>query len=181
MCFTSLLPCFKDKVKGRGQGQRSGSRVKAKSQGQISGTQQSILGARLCRLQQRAIEVMSSLRCLSVCQWAYADNCSDAVDRRFNGFILFSPPSTWCNGNKGNQTGDYKQTIQEKMEKLKKIRNKQMTELKTVTNKWSKSNNKKIKSLKWTWQTILLNTMCHTAWTVWNFCSVVQWNGITAE
>ncbi len=38
------------------QGQRSGSRsrVKVKGQGQLSGAQRSILGARLCRVQQRA-------------------------------------------------------------------------------------------------------------------------------
>ncbi len=35
----SLLPCFKVKVKGR---------VKVKGQDQLSGTQWSILGARLC-------------------------------------------------------------------------------------------------------------------------------------
>ncbi len=36
------------KVKGRGQGQMSG-------QGQFSGVQQSMIGARLCRVQQRAM------------------------------------------------------------------------------------------------------------------------------
>ncbi len=44
--LASLLACFK--VNGRGQGQRSGSRSN-------SGTQQSMLGARLSRVQQRAI------------------------------------------------------------------------------------------------------------------------------
>ncbi len=41
LCFTSLLPCFKVKVKGRGQGQMSGSRlwVRVKGQGQVSGAQ----------------------------------------------------------------------------------------------------------------------------------------------
>ncbi len=72
-CLTSLLPCFRVKVKGRvkvmGQGQRS--QVKVKGQGQISGAQRSILGARLCRVQQRAIRVITSVRCLCVCnQWA---------------------------------------------------------------------------------------------------------------
>ncbi len=58
----------KGQGQGRGQGQRSRSRslVKAKGQGRISGTQRSILGARLCRVQQRAIRVITSLRCLSV-------------------------------------------------------------------------------------------------------------------
>ncbi len=65
-------------VKVKGQGQRSGK-------DQISGAQWSIIGARLCRLQQRAIRVITSLRCLCVCnQWAYADNRANAVDRRFN-------------------------------------------------------------------------------------------------
>ncbi len=52
-----------------GQGQRSGSRlfVKVKGQGKISGAQRSILGAQLCRVQQRAIRVITGLRCLSVC------------------------------------------------------------------------------------------------------------------
>ena len=43
--LTSLLPCFKVWVKVG---------VKVTDQGQISGVQRSILGARLCRVQQRA-------------------------------------------------------------------------------------------------------------------------------
>ncbi len=58
--FSSLLPCFK--VKGRVK-----VGVKVMGQGQLSGAQRSILGARLCRVQQRAIGVITSLRCLSVC------------------------------------------------------------------------------------------------------------------
>ena len=50
--FAWLLPCFEVKVKG---------------QGQMSGVQRSILGARLCQVQQRAIRVITSLRSLSVC------------------------------------------------------------------------------------------------------------------
>ncbi len=46
------------KVKVIGQGQR---------QGQFSGVRQSILGARLCRVQLRAIRAITRLRCLSVC------------------------------------------------------------------------------------------------------------------
>ncbi len=52
--LTSLLPFFRVKVKGRGQGHGSRSKVKVKGQGQICGAQWSILGARLCRVQQRA-------------------------------------------------------------------------------------------------------------------------------
>ncbi len=57
-CFDITVACFKVNVKGQGQGHRSGSRswIKVKGQGQISGAQQSILGARLCRVQQRAIK-----------------------------------------------------------------------------------------------------------------------------
>ncbi len=40
---------------------------KVKGQGQLSGAQRSILGARLCRVQKRAIGVITSLRYLSVC------------------------------------------------------------------------------------------------------------------
>ncbi len=67
--LTSLLPCIKVKMKGQGQGQKSVSRswVEFKGQGQISGAQRSILGARLCRVQQRAIIVITSQRCSSVC------------------------------------------------------------------------------------------------------------------
>ncbi len=44
------------------EGQWSGSRskVEVKGQGPISGAQQSILGARLCRVQQKAITVITS-------------------------------------------------------------------------------------------------------------------------
>ncbi len=55
------------------QGQRSRSN---------SGTQRSILGARFCQVQQS--RVVTSLRCLCVCnqcQWAYAGNSMDAVNR----------------------------------------------------------------------------------------------------
>ena len=53
MFFTSLLPCFKVMVKGRGQGQRSGSR--------------SILGAQLCRVQQNRSHYQSKvIVCMSV-------------------------------------------------------------------------------------------------------------------
>ncbi len=67
--FTSLLHCLKVKVQGRDQGQRSGSRsrVKVKGQCQVSGAQQSILGDRLCRVQQWATTTITSLRWLSVC------------------------------------------------------------------------------------------------------------------
>ena len=53
--LTSLLPCLKVKVRGRGQGQRSWSRswVNVKSKGQISGAQQSILAVRLCSKDQK--------------------------------------------------------------------------------------------------------------------------------
>ncbi len=66
--LTSLLPCFTVKVIVLGQGQRSGLRsfVKVKGQGETSDTQQSILGARICRVQQRAIRVITSLRYLCV-------------------------------------------------------------------------------------------------------------------
>ena len=64
MCFTSLLPCFGVKVKGRSQGQRSGprSRVKFKDQGQLSGAKRSVLRAQLCRVQKREIGVITSLK-----------------------------------------------------------------------------------------------------------------------
>ncbi len=63
-------------------GSRSKVRVKFIGQGQISGVQRSILDARLCRVQQRAIRVIAILRCLCVSnQWAYADNRADAVDQ----------------------------------------------------------------------------------------------------
>ena len=55
--FAWLLPCFKGKVTGWAEGQ---------GQGQISGVQRSKLGARLCQVQQRAITVITSRRCLSV-------------------------------------------------------------------------------------------------------------------
>ena len=52
------------------QGQRPGSRskvgVKVTGEGQISCLQRSILGALLFRVQQRAMGVIPSLRCLSV-------------------------------------------------------------------------------------------------------------------
>ena len=57
----------------QGQGQRLESRSKVgsrscvKVKGQISGVQRSILGDRLCRVQQRAKIVITSLRVLSVC------------------------------------------------------------------------------------------------------------------
>ena len=41
-------------LKGQGQRSRSSSRVKFKGQGQFSGAQRSILGARLCQVQQPA-------------------------------------------------------------------------------------------------------------------------------
>ena len=75
--FTWLLPCFKVRIKGRGQGQRSGSRSWVTVMGQGQGAQQSI-GARLCRVQQTAIGVITSL---CVCdKWVCADNRTDAVD-----------------------------------------------------------------------------------------------------
>ena len=48
--------------------------VKVMGQGQISGALRSILGARLCRVQQTAISVITSLR-------AYTDNSMDAIDQ----------------------------------------------------------------------------------------------------
>ncbi len=67
------------KVKGWGQGHGSRSRVggKVKGQGQICGTQRSILGARLCRVQQRAKNSHNQSEefvCVS-------NNRADAVDR----------------------------------------------------------------------------------------------------
>ena len=63
-CYLALrsISQFRVKVKGRrqgqwsGQGQRSESRSKVgvKVKGQFSGTQRSTLGARLCRVKQRA-------------------------------------------------------------------------------------------------------------------------------
>ncbi len=54
-----------------GSRSKVGSKVKVKGwgQGQISGAQRSIIGARLCRVQQRAIRVITSLKafvCASV-------------------------------------------------------------------------------------------------------------------
>ncbi len=46
---------------------RSKVGVKVMGQGQISGAQWMIIGAQHCRAQQRAIRVIISLRCLSVC------------------------------------------------------------------------------------------------------------------
>ncbi len=50
-------------------GSRSKVEVKVKGwgQGQIFGVQRSIIGAQLCRVQQKEIRVITSLRCLSVC------------------------------------------------------------------------------------------------------------------
>ena len=59
--LTPLLPCFKVKVKDWGEGQRSWSRPRVKVKGQISGDQQSILGARLWRVQKSAVKVITSL------------------------------------------------------------------------------------------------------------------------
>ena len=76
-CDLALSSRSKVRVKVKG-------RVKIIGQGQISGTQQSILGARLCRVQQRAIRVITRIRFKCLCVhnlWAYADNCADAVDR----------------------------------------------------------------------------------------------------
>ncbi len=42
------------KVKGRSQGHRSESRSQVRGQGEMYGVQRSILGAQLCRVQQRA-------------------------------------------------------------------------------------------------------------------------------
>ncbi len=42
-------------------------KVTGQGQGQFSGAQRSISGARLCRVQLRAIGAITSLRCLSVC------------------------------------------------------------------------------------------------------------------
>ena len=82
-----------------GQGKRSRSQVEVKGQGELSGAQRSILGTRLCRVEQRVIitgleqrRVITIPRCLCVCvcnQWAYTDNCADAVDRPFNAFMHF--------------------------------------------------------------------------------------------
>ncbi len=51
-------------------------------EGHIYSTQWLILGTWLCRVQQRATTLITSLRCLYVCnRWAYADNLVDAVDQ----------------------------------------------------------------------------------------------------
>ncbi len=75
--FTSLLPCFKVKVKGQGQGQRSGSRpyMHGQGQGQIVCVQRSILGAQLCRVQQRVKSHYQSKRFVCVSNYR-----ADAVD-----------------------------------------------------------------------------------------------------
>ncbi len=56
-------------LNGQGKWSRSMSKVRVKvtGQGQLSSVQRSLIGAQLCRVQQRAIEVITSLRCLSVC------------------------------------------------------------------------------------------------------------------
>ena len=54
---------------------------------------QYLLGARLCRVQQRAMRVVASLRCFCLCicnQEAYTDNSADAVDRRFHFQVFFN-------------------------------------------------------------------------------------------
>ncbi len=56
-CYLALRSRSKVGIKVKG-------RVKVK--GQISGAQRSIIGARLCRVQQRAMRVITNLRCLSV-------------------------------------------------------------------------------------------------------------------
>ncbi len=60
--LTSLLPCFKVKV-----------RVKVTGQGQISGAQLSILGARLCKAKKNHYQLMVFV--------FVSNNCADAVDR----------------------------------------------------------------------------------------------------
>ncbi len=75
------------KVKGHG----SKSWVKVKGPDKISGAQRSILGARLCRVQQgeyrkfgaKESHYQSKVFLCVYDQWAYADNCAYAVDRQF--------------------------------------------------------------------------------------------------
>ncbi len=56
-------------------------------QGQMSDALRSLLGARLCQVQQRALEVITSQRYLCVCnQGTYTDNSADAV----NQLLIFS-------------------------------------------------------------------------------------------
>ncbi len=81
--FTSLLPCLK--VKCRGQGHRSGSRVKVKGQGQLSGAQWSILGARRCRVQQGAIGVITSFQAF-VCVFVISGRMRVIARMRSIGF-----------------------------------------------------------------------------------------------
>ena len=81
-------------------------KVMVKGQGQIYGAQRSILWARFFRVQPRAIRVITSLRCLYVCnQGVYMGNSADAVDRlliklmmfRFNNNSLCIVHHFWCN------------------------------------------------------------------------------------
>ncbi len=74
--LTSLLPSFKVKVKVT---------LKVKGQSQISGAQRSILGARLCRVQQRAKKSHYQSE-VFVC---VSSNRADAVDRLLIGNCFF--------------------------------------------------------------------------------------------
>ncbi len=94
--------------KGQGQRSRSRSWVKAKVQGQISDTQRSILGARLCRVQQRATDPYyqsKGIVCVSVisgCMRIIARMWSSVCDEKFfvrilsNIFSWFTRPIVLC-------------------------------------------------------------------------------------
>ncbi len=60
-------------------------KVEVIGQGQITGVQRLIFGVRLCQVQHRAIRVITSLRCLYVCN---TDDSTDAVDRLLQTFNL---------------------------------------------------------------------------------------------
>ncbi len=89
--LTSLSHCFKVKVKGWDQGQRLGSRSRTKVKFKFlpcSSQYQGLAFTGCSKEQQPPLPVQSD--CLCVCnQWAYADNCADAVIDRLLIFICY--------------------------------------------------------------------------------------------
>ncbi len=78
---------------------RSKVRVKDMGQGQISGAQRSILGARLCRMQQRATTTITSLRWLSKMIYGRGDGipkiaCTQNVHP--SAIVNYVPPLRTC-------------------------------------------------------------------------------------
>ncbi len=81
MCILSTLPVDLGTHKKQGDNALGGVRL---SVSPLTAYPFDLLGAWLCRVEQRAIRAITSLRCVSVCLQSvgelYADNCMDPVD-----------------------------------------------------------------------------------------------------